>query len=177
MAGTGTIRLQAAPAPTLPAIRRQRRAVTVSLAAGTATGQGSDTLTDIENITGSAYADTLTGDGNANVLSGGAGGDALDGGAGADTADYTTSTAAVTIDLQNGTASGGDAASDTLTSIENVTGSNTAAAIRDTIYGDANANTILALAATTFWKAAAGPTPSTAGRTGIPCVIPVRPRA
>ena len=119
--------------------------VTVSLATGTATGQGSDTLTDIENITGSAYADTLTGNGSANVLAGGAGGDALDGGGGTDTADYTASTAAVTIDLQNGTASGGDAASDTLTSIENVTGSNTAAAIRDTIYGDANANAILGL--------------------------------
>ena len=45
--------------------------VTVSLAAGTATGQGSDTLTKIENVTGSAYADTLTGDGNANTLTAG----------------------------------------------------------------------------------------------------------
>ena len=127
--------------------------VTVSLATGTATGQGSDTLTDIENITGSAYADTLTGNGSANVLAGGAGGDALDGGGGTDTADYTASTAAVTIDLQNATASGGDAASDTLTSIENVTGSNTAAAIRDTIYGNANANAILGLGGNDILKA------------------------
>jgi Ca2+-binding RTX toxin-like protein len=59
--------------------------VTVSLAAGTATGQGSDTLATIEHVTGSAYADTLTGDSNANTLTGGAGNDQIGGGAGADT--------------------------------------------------------------------------------------------
>ena len=58
--------------------------VTVSLAAGTATGQGSDTLATIENATGSAHADTLTGDANANTLQGGAGNDQIGGGGGAD---------------------------------------------------------------------------------------------
>ena len=33
-----------------------------------------DILTGIENLRGSAFADTLVGDGGANVLSGGAGG-------------------------------------------------------------------------------------------------------
>jgi Ca2+-binding RTX toxin-like protein len=62
--------------------------VTVSLAVGTAQatgGSGSDTLTSIENLIGSAYADRLTGNTGANSLGGGAGNDTLDGGAGSDT--------------------------------------------------------------------------------------------
>ncbi|MEF8756318.1 MAG: hypothetical protein V5B60_20670 [Accumulibacter sp.] len=60
--------------------------VTASLATGTATGgSGSDTLVAIENLVGSAYADTLSGDGGGNVLSGGNGNDTLSGGLGADT--------------------------------------------------------------------------------------------
>ena len=55
-------------------------AVTVSLAAGTATGHGSDTLIGIENIIGSNQADSLTGDANANVINGGAGNDLMAGG-------------------------------------------------------------------------------------------------
>jgi Ca2+-binding RTX toxin-like protein len=46
---------------------------------------GTDTLTSIENLTGSAYADTLTGNGGDNVLNGGAGNDNLNGLAGNDT--------------------------------------------------------------------------------------------
>ncbi|MEF8747646.1 MAG: cadherin-like domain-containing protein [Candidatus Accumulibacter propinquus] len=62
--------------------------VTVSLAVSTAQatgGSGSDTLTSIENLIGSAYADKLTGNADANSLGGGAGSDTLDGGAGSDT--------------------------------------------------------------------------------------------
>jgi Ca2+-binding RTX toxin-like protein len=62
--------------------------VTVSLAVSTAqatSGSGSDTLTSIENLFGSAYADRLTGNSGANSLGGGAGNDTLDGGAGSDT--------------------------------------------------------------------------------------------
>jgi Ca2+-binding RTX toxin-like protein len=44
-----------------------------------------DTLVNIENLVGSAYADRLTGDGLANRLNGGAGNDTLNGGLGADT--------------------------------------------------------------------------------------------
>ena len=60
-------------------------AVTASLLAGSATGEGSDTLISIENLTGSTFNDSLTGDANANVLNGFDGNDTLDGGAGADT--------------------------------------------------------------------------------------------
>ena len=47
-------------------------------------GAGSDTLSSIENLNGSIYADRLTGNSVANVLSGGKGGDIISGGAGND---------------------------------------------------------------------------------------------
>jgi len=60
-------------------------AVIVNLLLGTATGgAGNDSLVSIENITGSAQADTLTGDANPNILDGGAGADNLKGGLGDD---------------------------------------------------------------------------------------------
>jgi Ca2+-binding RTX toxin-like protein len=60
--------------------------VTVSLAITTAqeTHQGIDTLVAIENMSGSAFNDTLTGDGNANEIHGGSGDDVLIGGGGND---------------------------------------------------------------------------------------------
>ena len=108
--------------------------VTVDLVLGTGVGgdaQG-DTLSGIENLTGSAQADHLYGDAGANTLTGGDGDDTLRGGAGADViaggngsdyANYQGSSAGVVVNLLAGTASGGDAAGDTLTSIENLYGS------------------------------------------------------
>lgn len=60
--------------------------VTVNLATGEASGGDAegDVLSNIENITGSGFADVLTGDGAANLLSGGAGNDTLIGGTGND---------------------------------------------------------------------------------------------
>ena len=52
--------------------------MTVSLAITTAqntVGSGTDTLTNIENLTGSNFNDTLTGNAAANILSGLAGND------------------------------------------------------------------------------------------------------
>ena len=48
-------------------------------------GAGIDTLVNIENLTGSAFDDTLIGNAGANVLSGGLGNDVLVGGGGGDT--------------------------------------------------------------------------------------------
>ncbi len=121
--------------------------VRVDLAAGTGSGGNAegDTLTSIENLHGSGHADTLTGDGGVNelrgsegddVLEGGAGADTLHGGRGVDTASYAGSASGVQIDLAAGTGSGGDAEGDTLTSIENLRGSDHG----DTLWGDANAN-------------------------------------
>ena len=57
--------------------------VTANLATGIATSLGS--LTAIENLIGSSFADNLTGDANANRFTGGPGNDTLNGGAGNDT--------------------------------------------------------------------------------------------
>ena len=113
-------------------------AVTVNLTDGTASGGHAegDTLTSIENLTGSAYDDTLTGDVGDNVLQGGGGDDTLDGMGGTDTASYASSHAAVTIDLSRGTATGGHAAGDTITNIEYLLGSR----YNDVLTGDASAN-------------------------------------
>ena len=59
-------------------------AVTVNLASGVATGQGSDTLLSIENVRGSSFNDVLIGNNSANILAGNGGSDVLTGGGGAD---------------------------------------------------------------------------------------------
>ena len=97
-----------------------------------------DVLSNIENITGSAYNDTLTGDGSANVLTGGKGDDTLDGDGGSDTVSYAGSSAAVTVSINDDTASGGDAQGDTISDFENITGS----AYNDTLTGDGSANVL-----------------------------------
>jgi len=99
--------------------------VTVNLATGKATdGFGNtDTLTSIENVRGTAKADTLTGNGSNNAFQGLGGADTLNGGAGQDTADYSADTlgagiTGVTVNLATGTATDGSGATDTLVSIE-----------------------------------------------------------
>jgi Ca2+-binding RTX toxin-like protein len=91
-----------------------------------------------DTVNGGAGADSLDGGNGNDTLAGGAGADTLDGGSGADTAGYSGSGASVTVDLGLGTATGGDAAGDILTSIENLSGS----AFDDTLTGNAGANQI-----------------------------------
>jgi Ca2+-binding RTX toxin-like protein len=114
--------------------------VMVNLATGAAAGGDADgdTLTGIEDLIGSDHADTLTGDAGDNWLTGGAGTDALHGGGGFDAASYVSSAAGVTVNLLTGTASGGDAAGDTLTDIEDLVGSD----YGDTLTGDAGDNVL-----------------------------------
>lgn len=57
----------------------------LSLARAQSTGQGTFTVSGIENVAGTAFADILTGDEAANILYGNAAGDRLIGGNGADT--------------------------------------------------------------------------------------------
>jgi serralysin len=124
-----------------------------------------DSFSSIENLTGSAFADTLFADGVANVLDGGAGNDwldgragsdklygrdgndvvtggsgsdLLDGGAGTDTASYSTAIAGVVADLKTATNNTGDASGDTYVAIENLTGS----AHSDNLRGNDSANVI-----------------------------------
>ena len=95
--------------------------VVASLVTGTATGEGSDTLISIENLTGSASADVLTGDAGNNVIVGGAGSDILAGGDGVDTLSFAGG-AAVVASLAAGTATSG-ADVDVISGFENLTGS------------------------------------------------------
>lgn len=133
-------------------------AVTVNLAnsgLNTGTDAAGDTYVFVERVLGSTKNDTITGDGNVNYLrgwtgddmifggggndflQGDAGADALDGGSGSDWAYYTSSSEGVVVNLANSALnSGGTAAGDTYTSIENVYGSNHS----DTLTGDANGN-------------------------------------
>jgi serralysin len=124
-----------------------------------------DVYSSIENLIGTAYGDIFHGDANANVLDGrdgndvldgrdgndtliggngndtligGNGADVLSGGAGVDTASYSTASAGVVVSLATGLGSSGAAAGDTLSSIENLTGSQYA----DTLTGDANDNVL-----------------------------------
>jgi Ca2+-binding RTX toxin-like protein len=127
-------------------------AVTINLALTTAQVSGGDAsgdvLASIESVTGSSGNDSIRGTSTANQLDGSDGNDTLNGGGGADnliggngidTADYSTSTAGVTIDLlKNSNNAGGDAKGDVLIAIENVTGSN----FNDTFVADGNANTL-----------------------------------
>ena len=114
--------------------------VTIDLVAGTAAGGDAegDTFTSIENVIGSASADTITGNDDDNIIKGAAGADTLAGGDGSDTLSYAGSTAGVTVNLLNETVSGGDAQGDTISGFENVIGSDNA----DTITGDAGDNVI-----------------------------------
>jgi Ca2+-binding RTX toxin-like protein len=115
--------------------------------AGSGTGNGNDTLVSIERVTGSGFADTLTGSSAADSLDGGAGNDRLNGragndtltgGAGTDTADYSDAASAVTVNLASGTASDGEGGSDSLSQIENITGSS----LNDTLTGDTQGNNL-----------------------------------
>ena len=69
----------------------------------------------------------------------------FDGLAGSDTVDYSASPAAIKVDLLNGSASGGDANGDQMTSIENIIGSDLATG-RDQIWGDNNDNALYGMA-------------------------------
>ncbi len=124
-----------------------------------------DTLINIENLTATAFDDNITGNDQNNVLiglegndliSGGAGADTLNGGAGndelfggkgddtltggegTDTANYSEQDKGITVTLDNGaaTVTDGYGDTDTLTSIENIVGSQA----NDTFSGDANNN-------------------------------------
>lgn len=74
-------------------------------------------------LTGTSAAETLRGTSADETLIGGAGADKLLGGGGTDTASYATASAGVTVNLGNMGLNTGDAAGDTLESIENVVGS------------------------------------------------------
>ena len=135
--------------------------VTVSLATGTGTGgqADGDRLIDIENLLGGEGDDRLSGDARANqidgrggndtltggagddIFTGGAGADVLNGGAGVDWASYELATEGVTVSLETGTGTGGQAEGDRLIDIENLLGGEG----DDQLSGDARANRLRGL--------------------------------
>ena len=117
----------------------------LGVAAGQATdGFGdTDTLSNIEAIRGTDQADTIYAGSNGLDFQGLAGNDTLVGGVGIDTANYANDagyggTGGVTVDLGAGTATDGFGSTDTLSGIENITGTGFA----DMLTGDSGANTI-----------------------------------
>jgi Ca2+-binding RTX toxin-like protein len=141
--------------------------VTVDLAAGTGSGEGTDTIAGIEELYGSQYADVIEGGsgdevlqgyGGDDILSGGAGDDTLVGLGGADvlvpgvdddrlyggydagvndTVSFEDSSAGVTVNLFAGMASG--EGTDTIISIETVRGS----AYSDVLTGGSSSETFV----------------------------------
>jgi Ca2+-binding RTX toxin-like protein len=158
VAGTATDTLDGGGNLDTASYSRSTAGVTVNLAKGIAYGGAADgdKLISIENLRGSDHADRLTGNSGHNVLDGrgandtlqglaghdilrgGAGADRIDGGSNTDTASYYGSKAAVHVDLHSGTSFGGDAAGDTLISIENLKGS----AHDDHLTGDSGDNVL-----------------------------------
>ena len=138
------------------------KAVAIALngSAGIGGFAAGDRLANIESVGGSAFADTITGNSAANSLTGFGGRDTLDGGngndtlngggdrdvltggGGIDTASYAGAAQfkglGVTAKLTNTAQNTSEAAGDTYSSIENLTGSN----FNDTLEGDGGANTI-----------------------------------
>jgi hypothetical protein len=124
------------------------------------TGEGRDTISEVETVVGTTLADTLIGGAGADVLDGDAGDDTLDGRGGADTirgrggidtASFANAPGAVTADLSTGRATQG-ADSDGLILVENVVGSRFA----DTLTGDALANRLVGGPGTDTVNAGAG---------------------
>lgn len=89
-------------------------------------------------LSGDAGDDTLNGGEGSDTLIGGAGADRLSGGSGIDTASYAFASAAVTVNLANGTRNAGESLGDTYISVENILGSN----FSDTLIGDGGANRV-----------------------------------
>lgn len=141
-------------------------AMTIDLGAGTASGDGSDTISNVSDAYGGSGADTITGTTIANflvgyagndtfvgaagndyflggddndTLQGGADNDTLNGGNGTDYLDYTNAGSGITLNLTTTSSqSTGGAGSDTQSNNENVTGSDYA----DTLTGTSAANVI-----------------------------------
>ncbi len=117
--------------------------VTVDLAAGTATGNasvGTDTFTGVSRVRGSNFADIITGNEFNNILQGLADNDTLNGGTGNDSAVYSDATGGITVNLAAGTVNGAGVGTDTLLSIENITGSDFADIYDATGFGPSSTN-------------------------------------
>ena len=92
-------------------------------------------------IFGYSGDDTLLGGAGNDTLIGGLGADVLNGGADEDTVDYSDDSAGVTVNLASSNLNSGEAAGDTLISIENIVATN----FDDVLVGDAGVNMLTGL--------------------------------
>lgn len=134
--GAGVDTLDGGPGADIVTFEDAPGPVTVDLAAGTATGWGSDALFGIEAIVGSFFDDTLLGDAQDNSFAAGARDDVIDGRAGVDEAAFFDADGPVVADLGSGVATGWG--SDAMSGVEDLTGSS----FGDKLTGDAGPNTI-----------------------------------
>ncbi len=105
-------------------------------------GDGIDTLDGFlgdDMLYGEAGNDTLYGRDGDDLLSGGTGADTIDGGEGLNTLSYAGSVAAVSANLATHVFTGGDAAGDVVTNMQNLIGSD----FNDSLTGDAAANILI----------------------------------
>ncbi|MGX7895754.1 hypothetical protein [Tsuneonella sp. HG222] len=121
--------------------------VNLTLGRGYNNSAEGDVYVDVENVTGSAFADFVIGDAGANridgaggndTLIGALGADVLVGGAGSDIASYEDNQGAVFVNLASGQGFGNAAQGDTYQGIENVAGS----IYNDYLIGDSAANVL-----------------------------------
>jgi Ca2+-binding RTX toxin-like protein len=82
--GDGNDNFQGGPGVDSANYRGASGPVVIDLQAGTATGMGNDTLSDVQDAVGSRFGDTITGSSLDNTLSGRGGADTIDGAAGND---------------------------------------------------------------------------------------------
>lgn len=138
----GNDRLDGGEGSDTASYREATAAVTVNLTVTgpqTTGGAGSDTLSSIENMIGSAFNDRLTGNDGVNMIEGGAGNDLLDGGLGFDTASYVGADSGVSVNFGLQTAQNTvGAGTDTLRNFEGLLGS----AFADTLTGNNMGNTV-----------------------------------
>ena len=136
-AGRATTRSWVAPAPTGPASPTRPESVYGIGGSASTSTYGSDTLTGIEKVEGSESPDVLEPT-SPDTIRGRGGDDWIAGDDTKTTIDYSTAPAGVTVNLVDGTATGGDG-NDTLSGIKNIVGSRYA----DSLTGDNQKNTIL----------------------------------
>lgn len=146
--GSSTVILGHTGSGRIESLVDQTTAAGYSLQQGTSTTSGNDAVagtSSAETISGGSGNDLLFGGGgndvlqggdNDDLLAGGVGSDTLDGGNGLDTVSYAGSANGVSVNLATSAVSGGDAAGDVITNIENAIGSSA----NDTIIGSSGAN-------------------------------------
>lgn len=137
-AGASVDNVDAGSGIDLVSYRFSSAGITIQLASPSSNGgdAAGDVFVGAEIYEGSAFADVLYGDTASNTFIGGSGADTIEGGGSVDSIWYLTSTAAVAVNLATHSGSGGDAAGDTISGVENVLGS----LYDDTLIGDASAN-------------------------------------